>query len=90
MPKFKTQNFSNCPVDVGWLSAKSRGVKQVAAGGGKLGINVAAALKPERGPVDVRNDAGGKFGLEKGAGGGDVREGGFDDFIVRLMQTGHA
>jgi hypothetical protein len=28
--------------------------------------------------------------LEKGAGGGDVREGGFDDFIVRLMQTGHA
>jgi hypothetical protein len=28
--------------------------------------------------------------LEKGAGGGDVREGGFDDFVVRLMQTRHA
>ena len=23
------------------------------------------------------------------AGGGDVRKGGFDDFVVRLMQTGH-
>jgi hypothetical protein len=28
--------------------------------------------------------------LEKGAGGGDVREGGFDDFVVRLMQARHA
>ena len=37
-----------------------------------------------------RNEADGEFGLEKGAGGGDVRESGFDDFVVRLMQTGHA
>jgi hypothetical protein len=27
--------------------------------------------------------------LEKGAGGGDVREGGFDNFVVRLMQARH-
>jgi hypothetical protein len=36
-------------VDVGGITAESRGVKQIAAGGRKLGINVAAALKPERG-----------------------------------------